>query len=157
MSDLKEACDEILADRTLQPVKDSSGRILETHCNIGAERVAVSQGCDELTGPDGKALMADQQYGVMDANDSGRWTKVVGEVATEHALGGGLAIACASSAMLHEEHGHIAVVYPAPMEFSGSLKRDVPIVANIGKEDHKEKESMAFPVAEGEPDYFIWA
>lgn len=148
---LKEACDAILADQSLQPVKDAAGNILETHCNFGAERVAAALGCIELNG-----LMADQQYAVMKENATGRWTQVNGSQATQHALAGALVFAAASSAMLHEKHGHIAACYPAPAEFSGSLDRFVPILANIGKEDHVEKESMAFPVADGEPDYFLF-
>lgn len=154
---LKTACDAVLTDQTLQPVKDASGNIIETHCNIGAARIAASMDCKELSGPDGKALMADAQHAVMDANASGRWEKVNGSEAAAWALTGGLAFASASSNMLHEAHGHIAAVYPATTQFSGSLNKLVPIVANVGKEDRMEKESLAFPVADGEPDYFTYA
>lgn len=152
MSVLQDVCDEIVHDPSLEPFRDSSGKIVETHCNEGAERVAQALGCDELDN-----LMADQQYRVMEENQSGRWKKVLGQEATDHALSGGLAFAAATSAMLGETHGHIAAVYPAPMEWSGSLAKDVPMVANVGKTDAEEKESAAFPVAMGEPDYFTWA
>jgi hypothetical protein len=148
---LKAACDAVLADPKLLPVKDAAGNIVETHCNFGAIRVANAVGCHEL---DGK--MADQQYTTMDDNASGLWLKVTGDAATAFAQLGGLAFACASSKMLGEAHGHIAAVYPAPMQFSGSLGKNVPVVANIGKTDTEEAESRAFPVAKGEPSYFVW-
>ena len=149
---LKEVCDEIVADKSLQPVKDSAGKIIETHCNFGAERVAVAMGCHELDG-----INADAQYRVMDANESGRWRKVSGSEATIHALGGGLAFAAMTSEQLKEDHGHIAAIYPAGMQWSGSLAKDVPMVANVGKFDREERASEAFPVEFGEPDYFIWS
>lgn len=163
--DLADVGAEIVHDPALQPERDSAGRILETHCNEGAERVAHVAGCFEL---DGK--MADQQYEVMEANESGKWLKVDGETASLHAQGhpegqlgmcpdgcaGGLAFAALPSYRLGELHGHIAAVAPEPMEMSGSLGHDVPMVFNVGKTNADEKESAAFPVARGEADYFVW-
>ena len=142
---LKEICDEVIADQSLRPANG------QTFCNFGAERIAAAMGCDELNG-----YMADEQYQIMDSNASGCWAKVTGSEATLHALDGGLAFAALPSHRLHEAHGHIAAVYPAGMQYSGSLGRDVPMVANVGKMDAEEKASAAFPVAEGEPDYFTW-
>lgn len=122
-----------------------------THCNQAAQFIANAMGCTEL---DNK--MADQQHAAMVANTSGRWTKVDGASATAFALLGGLGFASMSSAQLKEAHGHIAAIYPAPMQFSGSLNKNIPIVANVGVNESEEKESMAFPVAMGEPDYFIY-
>lgn len=151
LATLKAACDEIVSDPNLQPVKDSSGKIVETHCNLGAMRVARAMGCDELDN-----LMADQQYEVMSDNATKRWAKVDGMTASAHALAGGLSFAAMTSEQLGETHGHIAAVYPAQMQESPSLGKEVPLVANVGKTDAEEKESAAFPVADGEPDYFIW-
>lgn len=148
---LKAAQAAILADQSLQPVKDASGRIVETHCNFGAERVARAMGCRELDG-----LKADDQCAVMLGNASGLWAKVGGTEACAHAMAGGLAFAAMTAAQLGEDHGHIASVSPEPMQFSGSLGKEVPMVTNIGRADLDEKESQAFPVAKGEPDYFTW-
>ena len=148
---LKAACDSVIADPSLQPKKNAQGQIIETHCNMGAIKVANAMGCHELDNQ-----MADQQHATMIANVSKLWTKVDGITATNYALAGGLAFASMSSTQLKEAHGHIATIYPAPMQFSGSLNKQVPMVSNVGVTDIEEKESMAFPVADGEPDYFTW-
>lgn len=151
LAKLKAILTQIVNDPKLQPIKDADGKIVETHCNFGAICVANEMGCHELDG-----LNADAQYKVMDDNASGLWLKVPGESAALFALVGGLAFAAMTSEMLEEQHGHIAAVSPEPMQFSGSLNKEVPMVCNIGKEDKDEKESQAFPVAEGEAIYFVW-
>lgn len=149
---LKAAQAAILADQSLQPVKDAAGRIVETHCNFGAERVAQAMGCRELDG-----LKANGQCAVMLENASGLWAKAEGAAACAHAMAGGLAFAAMTAAQLGEEHGHIASISPEPMQWSGSLGRSVPMIVNIGRQDADERASMAFPVAKGEPDYFTWS
>jgi hypothetical protein len=119
--------------------------------NLGAMRVARAMGCNELDD-----IMADEQHRVMSSNTSKRWAKVNGMTATAHACAGGLAFAAMNSETMKEAHGHIAAVSPEPMQFSGSLNKNVPMVCNIGKVNADEKESLAFPVACGEPDYFIY-
>lgn len=146
MRSLQYICDEVIADPALEPV----GGI--TFCNEGARRVAQALGCPDF---DDEGLLADDMCDIMAAG--GRWTRVEGGEATDHALSGGLAFAAMSSSRLGEAHGHIAAIYPAPMEYSGSLARLVPMVANVGKQDREEKVSAAFPVSKGEPDYFIWS
>lgn len=148
---LRSIGNEIVHDPDLEPKRDSAGVIVETHCNEGAERVAQAMGCDELND-----LLADDQYDVMDDNVSKRWARVDGMTATAHALAGGLAFAAMTSTMLGELHGHIAAVAPEPMQWSGSLGKNVPMVFNVGKTNADEKESAAFPVADGECSYFIW-
>lgn len=149
VQELKAVLDAIIADPELAP-KTVNG-VLVTHCNAGAIRAANAAGCHELDG-----LMADDQYKTMDENRLGTWLKTSGESASLLANSGGLAFAAMTSKMLGETHGHIAAVYPAPMQYSGSLNKEVPLVANVGKTDAEEKESMAFPVSKGEPDYFCW-
>ncbi len=146
MIDLKEACDDVIADPSLEP----GGGV--THCNEGARRVAQALGCNDF---DDESLLADDMCDIMAAG--GRWTRVDGQQATDHALAGGLAFAAMSSHRLGEAHGHIAAIYPAPLEYSGSLARLVPFVANVGKQDREEKVSAAFPVSKGEPDYFTYS
>ena len=141
---LKAICDEVIADPSLEP---SAG---VTHCNEGARRVANAMG---YFGFNDESLLADDMVAIMNAG--GPWSKVDGETAAAHAQVGGLAFAAMSSYQLGEAHGHIAAVYPAPMQFSGSFNKKVPMVANVGKQDAEEKVSAAFPVALGEPDYFV--
>ena len=148
---LKEICDDVISDPSLEP------RDGVTHCNAGALRTAQAMDCHEFDRPDGEEpMIADEMYTVMSLNRSGRWQKVDGEDFSAHALDGGLGYAALPSALLHEEHGHIATGYPAPMQYSGSLGKNVPVVANVGGKDAEEKESLAFPVEYGEPDYFIY-
>ena len=149
---LKDACDQVINDPDLQP---SNG---VTHCNAGALLVAQAMGCEEFNSPDGEEpLLADAMILLMQMNVSGLWSMVSGSDATIHALGGGLAFAAMSSAELGEEHGHLATIYPTGMQYSPSLKHDVPLVANCGKRNGEEKVSEAFPVAHGEPSYYKWA
>jgi hypothetical protein len=54
--------------------------------------------------------------------------------------------------MVKLAHGHVAVVYPAPMQRSGSWNKTVPMLANIGKKNGLMRASQAFPL---EPDYFV--
>ena len=142
--DLKAACDEVIADPALEPGNGV------THCNEGARRVAHAMG---YFGFNDESLLADDMIAIMNAG--GPWSKVDGATATAHALAGGLAFAAMSSHQLDDAHGHIAALYPAPMQLSGSFSKDVPMVANVGKQDREEKVSAAFPVAFGEPDYFV--
>lgn len=142
---LKAACDTAIKNPAFAPANGV------THCNEGAIFIANALGCHELDN-----LMADQQYKVMVVNKSGLWVKADGTAATVWALSGGLAFAIMSSEQLEETHGHIATIYPAPMQFSGSLNKNVPVVANIGTNEAEEKDSMAFPVTKGEANYFIW-
>jgi hypothetical protein len=147
---LKDACDNVINDNSLAPVIQG-GKIVETHCNEGAQRIANALGCHELDD-----MMADDQHRVMSDNASGLWEKVDGQDAALWALDGKLAFAAMSSTALGEAHGHIAAIYPAARQFSGSLDMDVPMVANIGKSDCEERVSQAFPPSKGEPDYFVW-
>ena len=147
---LKMACDAIIADPDLAPKRVDG--VLVTHCNEGAEKVAEALGCTELSG-----CLANEQVEIMKNNDSGRWKEVTGSEATIHALSGGLGFAAMSSEELGEAHGHICPIYPVGMQHSGSLNKDVPMVANVGQQNAEEKVSQAFPVKKGEPHYFIWS
>ena len=143
---LQAACEDVLNDPSLQP----GGGV--TFCNMAVMAVAKAMGCDELDG-----LMADEQYQIMDTNASGRWQKVLGQEATLHAMDGGLAVAGLPSHRLGEAHGHVAVVFPQSMEASGSLGHEVPVLANVGRTVGVMKSSAAFPVVDGEADYFVWS
>lgn len=167
---LQKTCIALVSDPKLQPEYDIEGNLLTTHCNQAAVRVAKIMGCDEFDAPN---LLADDLYNIMTLNASKCWRIAGGQEATLHALGGGLAYAASTSLMLNEAHGHIAVICPLGMQKSGSLDKDVPIVANVGKGDpggqlgpsvggvRKKKNwickvSQAFPPSKGEPSYFAW-
>ncbi len=49
-------------------------------------------------------------------------------------------------------HGHVASVHPAPIQYSASWDKKVPMVANVGAKNGLMRASQAFPV---EPDYFL--
>ena len=148
---LKAALADLLSDKNLVCQKDEQGKIVKTFCNLGAMRAARAMGCDELDN-----MVADAQYWVMAANASNRWAKVAGMTASAHANAGGLSFAAMDSQGLKQAHGHIACLSPEPMQFSGSLNKLVPMVCNIGQVNADQKVSKSFPVAQGEPDYFIW-
>lgn len=149
---LKEACDAVLADPSLAPTKDMFGHVT-THCNQGVRLICHNMGCKEF---DDLRLNAENMGTIMSENRSGVWKKGTGAEATAHAKLGKIAIAFMSAKRLNEGHAHIDVVYPDDMQWSGSLGRNVPMVANIGIQNKEERESQAYPVEVGEADYYLW-
>lgn len=170
--DLRERCDALVSDPSLQPEYSRDGKPLRTFCNFGARRMAQASGCREFDGD----MNADAMYAAMTANKTGKWEKVDGRAAALHAIDGGLVFACATSVSMRAAHGHIAVVRPEGTQKSATLGHDVPMVANIGVGDPSAplidtgkdmgiktrrnwncKVSQAFPCKKyGEPSYFIW-
>lgn len=146
---VKDFMDGVVND----PALKSTGET--TYCNCASRKIAQFFGCHEF---DNENLLADDMKAIMVANASGKWTSAIGSVATVHALNGGLALAAMSSQQLNAQHGHITAIYPVIMQFSGSLQKFVPVVAGVGGVVNSvEKVSEQFPVALGEPDYFIWS
>ena len=155
---LADACKRVVSDPKLAPQYDKkTGKLTATHCNRAALLVAQAMGCAEFDRPAGSdPLLADKMIALMASNSSGRWRKVSGADATIHALGGGLAFAAKTSAELGAAHGHIAAVWPVGRQRSDSWRTDVPVLANVGKDNGMMRASKAFPVARGEPPYFAW-
>lgn len=155
---LEDACNSVINNPNLIPIKDlETGAIVKTFCNLGALEVAQAMSCHEFDTIDlSNPMTADELVWMMRSNLSGKWKKVTGSQAAIHALSGGLAFAGMTSGELGEAHGHIAAIYPASMQHSGSLARDVPMVANVGTCLREEKSSDAFPVSRGEAEYFAW-
>lgn len=141
---LKAACDDVLADPDFAPGNGV------THCNQALAAVGAALGCRTLFG-----LLADEIYARMSGGLDG-WHACDGVAAAAYAAAGGLAVAALPSTRLQEAHGHVAAIYPVEPEYSPSLKKDVPVVANVGRTVGVMKASEAFPVAAGEPDYFYW-
>lgn len=153
---LKDACDQVIHDPDLAPeINPNGGGVLTTHCNQGALIVAQAMGCHEFD-TQGDPLMADAMIDLMATNFSDKWSTGSSSEAAIHALGGGLAFAAKSSIELGEAHGHICAVYPASQQWSGSWGKDTAMVANVGKCNGEEKASEAFPVAKGEPTFYLW-
>lgn len=119
---------------------------MTTWCNKGCRLIAEEMGCFLFK----ENHTANEMYDIMDASPD--FTKDTGERAVEHAKKGGLAIA----AKKYRGHGHVAVVFPGPMVYSGSWKKSIPLIANIGKSNGVMAASLAFSVSEGEPTYFLW-
>lgn len=136
---LKAACDEAMDAPELQPREGL------TFCNRGTRRIALAVGCEDFT----ESMTANKQVAHVEAN----WRKVGAEEAQAHADAGGLAVAAKD----YPVHGHIAVVYPTgSCGYSASWAKKVPWVANCGKRNAVMQSSQAFPVAEGEPGYYLW-
>lgn len=138
---LRVACFAITADPTLKMKPDGT-----TFCNFGVQRVAAVMGCNSLRG-----LMANDMWYFM-SNPLNGFSKDSGMRASIHAVRGGLAIA----AKRYHPHGHVAVVAPEACQLSGSWGRLVPLCANVGRKNGIMKVSEAFPVDQGEPDYFLY-
>jgi hypothetical protein len=122
-----------------------------THCNIAIARACEHFGYEWPKDTSGDYPLANAMIQIMIENGD-RWILDDSDRAVAHAMKGGLAIA----AKEYAEHGHVASIAPRPMEMSGSLGHEVPIVANVGRGSSKFcKVSEAFPPAEGEPRYFL--
>ncbi len=148
---LKDYLQALTQEPDLQPTMEDG--VLVTRCNLGARKAAEFLGCLEFSD---KNLMADDMVKIMGQNASGKWQLVDGQTAATFAISDGLAFAAMTSEELGEAHGHIACVFPAPMQFSGSLNKEIPMIANVGKRNGIMKVSEAFPVAKGESHYWTW-
>ena len=115
-----------------------------TYCNIALNRILGFCEIDKLmTGT--RPMLANEMCD--NFRDSGEWQKIDGYSATSRAMQGILVIACQKGVT----HGHVAAVYPSPMEFSPSWGKEVPILNNIGKENIVQRASKCFRT---EPDYY---
>ena len=136
---LKAACDAAIANPAYQPKKTEWGT-LETHCNQAVVEIAGKMGV-------GLPLVCADELCDLFAQ---KWELVSPENAVQIALFGGVCVA----GRKFTGHGHVAVVYPAQMQFSATYQKAVPVLANVGKENRVMRVSEAFREAEA-PDY--WA
>lgn len=170
---LKKLADRLVDSPNLWPIYDKDGKLLETFCNFSARLAAQAMLCDEFNDPD---LLADDMVSIIRLNASGKWHITTGQEAANQSIAGKLAYACQDSKTMMESHGHITLISPEAMRYSGSFEKDVPVVANIGKGDPSKalqqienhplgyqtkpnwycKTSEAFPVSKGEPLYAWW-
>lgn len=129
------------------PPKAEKDGTLVTFCNFSVQEAAQAYGCHDLDG-----MMANDMALALADGLIPSWRRALGDRAALHAQRGGLALA----AKTYPGHGHVAVLAPEPMKFSGSWGYDVPCVYNVGKKNGLMKCSEAFAVAEGEPAYYIY-
>lgn len=147
---LDAICVKVTSDPLLDAEELPSGR-LKTKCNLGLTVIAEEIGCTELRG-----LTADEIVRLAERHPK-RWRKDSGERAAAFALKGGFAFGGMTSKQLEDKNGHVAAVAPRVMIESGSLKKDVPWLANVGRPPNGIKLSSAcFPVAKGECQYYLW-
>ena len=132
---LKSACDAAVLDPSLAPQGET------THCSQAASQIARAMGYYQLDG-----LLADGQIVAM--GSAAGWREETGpdkfQRASDHAQAGGIAFAAAYGL----PHGHIAAIYPASLEPSGTWGVEVPIVANVGEHNGVMRLSQAFRLSQ---------
>ena len=132
---------KLVADEKYQP--EPGGR---TFCNIALQAYAHTFGIkcfDDKLANDICTTAADHPDFTIEKDP---------ERVMRHASRGGFAFAGKKG----EKHGHVAAVFPAPLVYSGSWKRSVCLVANIGKSNGIMPLSMAFPVKDSPPEYYVY-
>ena len=125
---LKLLCDEAVANPSFEP------RDGKTFCNFGARFIAEGMGFMGFPAN----ILANEMIGFL-ATSSG-WVEDSIARAHAHAARGGLAFVCLSE----YPHGHIAALYPAPMEDSGTWGGPVPMLANVGRKNGVVKMSAVY-------------
>ena len=133
---LKRICEMIVKDKSVQP-KDG-----KTHCDWALNLICSHMGCSRFSDPD---LLANKIYDILESE----WAKVDASWAREFAMSGGLAVA----AQKGKPHGHVAVVYPGPMVYSGKWKSWCPTIANVGRTCEITGANNGFV---NKPDYFVF-
>jgi len=141
----REFCHMLVADPEMQAETTDAG--LKTKCNYALRKACIElldyQGFDGMMA---NAIIRAAKY------SPGMWRMSTGEHARKAVIEGGFAFAGKE----YPEHGHVALIYPGPMMRSGSWDVDVPLVANVGRRNGVMKVSQAFPVSQGQPDYFVY-
>jgi len=140
---LTQLCNEGVKSPTFKPVESV------TYCNCFVAYVARGFG---FRGFDG--LMANQIIDRM--KDAADFALVAPKAAQDLANDGRLVIAGLKGEVMqngHLDHGHVAVVYPGSMLFSGKWNEDCPLLANVGKENKIFGANYAF---REKPEYWAW-
>lgn len=129
------------------PKQNSGG--LTTYCNYFVYAVCSKMGYKGFWSSDRKGpLMANEMIDLMSKEVD--WMKEKdGNMGQYHANIGSLVIAAQKA----DVHGHVAVVRPGEMIYSGKWGKLVPRIANVGKDVFIDK-GVNFAFAE-EPAYFV--
>lgn len=139
MKDLKTICDLTVRDPKYAPER-TGDTVITTYCNLAVRHIAEEMGVHLF--PSG--MLASQMYQLLKTKAE----KLSGTMAAEAALAGRLVIAAQDG----KPHGHVAVIYPAPLEYSPSWNKYIPMVANVGKTNGIMRTSQAFKI---EPEYYV--
>ena len=134
---LMDLCDSVLIDPDLIP------RDGKTYCNTAAYKICFNYGYD-LYDPNRKDLMMANE---IEAWVRSNWAKITGLKANRLANEGKIAMA----AQKGTPHGHIAIIYPGAMVYSGKWAKEVPVVANVGARNGVMGCNYAFKT---EPAYY---
>lgn len=145
---LKTACLAVVTDPELIAHDITGDDVPETFCNRGFFKVASAMGCT--------SFRVDQSANQMAKWIETHWQLVDGKEAQKCALAGKLVAAWAYG----EKHGHIATVFPGPLTPSGKWKKEVPLIAQVGKS--KEMGGIGNGIMGAnygfstEPSYSVW-
>lgn len=135
---LRLALDTIINDPTLQP----KGGV--TYCNLAVQRVL---NIFDYHGIDGMMANAICDYLLLSPD----WMVIDGGTVQVAANEGHIGMA----AHKYVEHGHVAIIAPGQLVFSGHWGCLCPIVANVGKTVGYMPANLAFPVVESQPGYWL--
>lgn len=114
--ELRRLCDTIVADPNLAPSADA------TFCNLAVIHLMEEIGINSLRG-----MTANRINGWLVNN----WTAVSGTRANAMANNGIPCIAASPG----KPHGHVAIVYPGAMMWSGKWAKECPVLANVGSKN----------------------
>ena len=134
---LKAICDEVVGDLSLAPRPDGT-----TYCNLAAQRVCKALGYAAFAG-----LMANQIFDLCSQSED--WEAADAADASAAANQGVLCLAAQHGA----PHGHVAILYPAPLVWSQKWGKSAPTLANVGGHNGVMGANWAFAT---EPSYFIF-
>lgn len=153
---LKEILDAVRKQPDLMPVVDKDGHVVRTFCNVALDRILGLCGVPRMVNKlNGQPLCANDMVEYMQ-NSTTVWSEVNGDVACARASQGILVVAAQHSDTANG-HGHVAAVYPAPQEHSGSWGKDVPMLNNIGRPNKKGEANQVWKASlcfRTEPKYF---
>lgn len=132
------------------PTLDSQGN-WTTYCNWFVGSVSKAVGCQDLwPNGDPSPKLANEMYDIL--NKSTAWMKEIdGKMAQFHANQGCLVLAAKKNP---DGHGHICLIRPGQMVYSGHWNKSAPRCMNVGISVFIDK-TLAYAF-ETEPDYFVW-
>lgn len=158
---LKTFLDNLVKDPSLKMRPDGT-----TFCNVGLERSCVMFECHDLEKTEGGAIvpMTAREIRAYLKSKPSEWLQCLGPQAADYAQRGGFGVASMDIMVVGPDkrvtsvpaaHDHVATLYPGPLRTSDSLRRGVPLVANVGKDNGVMASTKAFPVSHGEAEYHI--
>ena len=98
-----------------------------TFCNLGVTAIAVAMGCNDFYGKTADEI-------ITFVETSKNWSPIAFEAAQDTANNGSLVVAGLDSKVLGQAHGHVCVIRPGKVCYSGKWGK-TPRVMNIGAEN----------------------